>query len=33
MVRGAHQNYLQTAKAEYYRHVIVDGFGPELLVR
>ncbi len=25
--------HLQTAKAEYYRHVIVDWFGPELLVR
>ena len=25
--------HLQTAKAEYYRHVIVDAFGAELLVR
>ncbi len=25
--------HLQTAKAEHYRHVIVDWFGPELLVR
>jgi len=25
--------HLQTAKAEHYRHVIVDAFGPELLVR
>ncbi len=39
MVRAAHPTelnpleHLQTAKAEYYRYVIVDGFGPELLVR
>jgi len=25
--------HLQTAKAEHYRHVVVDWFGPELLVR
>jgi hypothetical protein len=25
--------HLQTAKAEYYRHVLVDWFGSELLVR
>jgi len=25
--------HLQTAKAEHYRHVIVDWFGPELLIR
>ncbi|MDD5579835.1 MAG: hypothetical protein PHY16_11215 [Methylobacter sp.] len=25
--------YLQTAKAEHYRHFIVDWSGPELLVR